>query len=327
MTNPAHRLFLDNWSIAITGASGWMGQALLEWLEPAFADGYSTRIAAFGSSPRTLTLSSGRTVQTQALSAMEQLPEGKWLLVHSAYGTRDKVSVQGQDAFISANEILTGQVTKAIRAIRPAAILFPSSGAVYAKDGTLDADMTKNPYGVMKSRDERHFAALAAEVGARLVIPRVFNMAGPYINKWTAYALSDLIVQALDGKTLHLNSPGPVIRSYVHVHDIFALCFSALLDASRPSPLIFDTRGDEDVEIADLARRIEAHLARPVRSPLRVADANLPGSVYVGSADSMRQLLADYGLTLTPLDQQIHETADDIIRRRQDTPQGKTHAG
>jgi nucleoside-diphosphate-sugar epimerase len=327
MTSPAHRLFQNGWSVAITGASGWMGQALLEWLEPAFADEYSSRIAAFGSQPRALALSSGRIVQTRFLAAMEQLPPGKWLLVHSAYGTRDKVSVQGQDAFISANEILTDQVTNAVRAFRPAAILFPSSGAVYAKDGMLDTDMEKNPYGVMKSQDERHFSALAAEIGARIVIPRVFNLAGPHINKWTAYALSDLIVQALEGKKLQINSAGPVTRSYVHVHDIFALCLCALLDKEQKSPLIFDTRGDEDIEIADLAHRVETVLARKTRSPLRVADTGLPGSFYVGSREPMQALLAGYGLTLASLDRQIQDTADDIIRRRGDAASRQSHAG
>jgi nucleoside-diphosphate-sugar epimerase len=307
----------DGWSIAITGASGWMGGALLEALEAVFPEDYDRRVAAFSSSARGLTLRSGRVVQLKPTVELADLPQAKWLLVHAAYATKDRVSTQGNDAYISGNEQLTALVSDAIRAIRPKAILFPSSGAVYDKSGEISTDLEKNPYGVLKHRDELHFTALAREIGARIVIPRVFNMSGPYINKWSAYALSDLIVQLLEGKTLAIQSPGAVLRSYVAVEDILTLCFSWLLDpAVTESSLVFDTRGEEDVEVGDLARRIEMVLLNQMRSIIRVADTAAPSNIYVGKPEPMRQLCAHYRIELQSLNKQIRLTAEDIMRRR-----------
>lgn len=311
----AEALRMGDWSIAITGASGWMGQALLEALEPVFEE-YDARVAAFGSTTREMTLRSGRTIQLRATEDISALTPANWILVHAAYATKDRISTQGNDAYISGNEQLTEAVTRAIHDLKPKAILFPSSGAVYGPDGELSMNIDANPYGVLKHRDEQHFSALAGQLGARIVIPRVFNMGGPYINKWSAYALSDLIVQLLDGKPLTVQSPGPVLRSYVFVGDILSLSLAILIDSASESPLTFDTRGDEDVEMADLARRIESALLPEPRSLLRTADPSAKGSTYLGKPEPMRALLARYGQQLMPLDQQIRLTAQDIGLRR-----------
>ena len=303
------------WSVAVTGASGWMGQALLEALEPVFGGDFETRVAAFGSSARVLTLRSGRTVLLQPMASLGAVTPGKWLLAHCAYGTRDRVGTQGNGAFIDANQALTATVTQAVRQFRPRAILFPSSGAVYGTDGAISTDIDANPYGVLKHRDELHFMALANDIGARIAIPRVFNMAGPYINKWSAYALSDLIVQALDGRALTIQSPGPVVRSYVDVGDILALALHVLLDANA-AVQIFDTRGSEDVELAELARMIETLLPGVAPSVLRTADGGQKGSVYLGQTEPMRTLCMRYGVKLMDLSTQIQRTAEDILWRR-----------
>jgi nucleoside-diphosphate-sugar epimerase len=312
----AGQLRTGAWSVAITGSSGWMGLALLEMLEPVFGDAYDTRVAAFGSRARTITLRSGRSVALRLTDTLGNLPPANWLLVHAAYGTRDRVSTQGQAQFVGSNIALTENVTQSICALRPACILFPSSGAVYAADGSLAQDIETNPYGVLKQRDEQHFAALAREIGARIAIPRIFNMGGPYINKWSAYALSDLIVQLQEGKTLQINARGAVMRSYVHVADILTLSLAWLLDDAAASVITFDTRGAEDIEVADLARHIESLLLDAPRSHPRVADGSLPGNIYLGNPEPMRSLCRTYGVTLQNLNSQILQTAEDIALRR-----------
>ena len=307
------RLREGDWRVAITGASGWMGQALLEALEAVFPEDYATRVVAFGFKAPTLTLRSGRVVALQPIEEIRALPPAKWLLVHAAYATKDKVSVQGNAAYVSGNEQLTELVSAAIRAVRPAAILFPSSGAVYAKDGSISTNLHTNPYGVLKHRDEEHFAALAAEVGARIIIPRVFNMGGPYINKWSAYALSDLIVKLLQHKQLLVQSAGAVVRSYVHVGDILALSFAWLTDQTPHAPvLMLDTHGEEAIEIADLVRRIEQVMLGEVRSDPRQADAQAPSSIYLGKAEPMQSLCAQYDIKIQSLEAQIRDTAEYI---------------
>lgn len=310
--SPATVSALQGWQVAITGASGWMGRALVEMLHHA-----AVPFAAFTSDGRSMTLRDGTIIACQPIARLSELPNARWLLAHCAYGTKDRVTTQGHGAFTDANAMLTQQVSEAISRLQPKAIFFPSSGAVYAKDGSLDHDMERNPYGVQKHRDEAHFVGLAQQVGARICIPRLFNMSGPYINKWPAYALADLICQALDGKTLHIQSPGPVVRSYVHVRDVLELAIASLLAVTIASPIRFDTRGECDVEIAQLAHAVETALCGATRSMLRTADATLAGSIYLGAAEPMRQLYRQLGMTPLPLAAQIADTAAYITHERQ----------
>jgi nucleoside-diphosphate-sugar epimerase len=81
---------------------------------------------------------------------------------------------------------------------------------------------------VLKLRDEAHFARLAAEKGIPLALIRVFNLAGPYINKVNTYALSSIILDVLRGGPVTLRASHPVIRSYVSIFDVIDLALCAL---------------------------------------------------------------------------------------------------
>jgi nucleoside-diphosphate-sugar epimerase len=299
----------EGWSVAVTGAGGWMGQALLEMLASAYGEDFSRRVAAFGSNARRQSLRTGREMTVRPLSAMRHLNQGQWLVAHCAYGTRDKVDAQGSEAFIDANQLLTQTVSEALLALHPQAIFFPSSGAVYGADGQLETDRTRNPYGALKAQDEAHFTALAETLGARLCIPRLFNLSGPYINKWNTYALSDFILQVLEGRTPQIQAKGAVWRSYVHVADLLSLSFAWLLDGAKAETLLFDTRGEEVVEMKELARAVEKALLSASASAFREPDASAPESRYVGAAEPMHGLCRRYGVALMPLTAQIKDTA------------------
>ena len=96
-------------------------------------------------------------------------------------------------------------------------ILYSSSGAIYN-----DHDL----YGILKKEDELYFQDLATRIGAQIIIPRIFNLAGPYINKCHSYALSNLIMQFIDHKKAIIQANRPVYRSYIHILDLFKICFS-----------------------------------------------------------------------------------------------------
>ena len=310
-------LHAGKWNIAITGASGWMGRALLEMLTATFSDDFSARVAAFGSREQMMVLRNGRQIPLQPTARMAELKPANWLLVHAAYGTRDRVEMQGNMTFIAANETLTATVTQVIHALRPSAILFPSSGAVYAPDGSISTDLNSNPYGVLKYRDELHFTSVAQTVGARIIIPRLFNMSGPYINKWNAYALSDFIVQVLDGKPITINAPGAVLRSYISVADLLTLSFAWLLDdANNAASITFDTRGSEDVEMADLARMIEVAVLGNQTSPLRTPNAAIPANRYLGNTSPLQSLCERYNVSREGIVQQILNTVYYIRSQR-----------
>lgn len=303
--------------IAVTGASGWIGRALLDMLHEVLGDeAFAQRVVAFGSFAYDMPLSGGAVVQVHPLSELPAQPAGQWLLAHMAFRTKDKVSEQGFDAFVADNKLISDTVEKAIKTLKPLHILYPSSGAVYAADGTLCQDMAANPYGVMKVADEQRFMALASEVGARMVVPRVFNIGGAGINKWSAYALSDIIVKVQSGVPVVINAKHAVVRSYVHVKDLLQLCLLVLLDTAQPTPLVFDTQGQEDVEIETLAKKVADVIANGHYPIQREADFSLPENRYVGDGSTMRALMKHYDMVPMSLEQQILETAEDIAARK-----------
>jgi len=106
-----------------------------------------------------------------------------------------------------------------------------------------------------------------------------------------------------------------VVRSYVYVGDVLDLSLRLALDGATPSPCLFDTRGEVDVEMADLVKQIEAVLLPHARSTPRQADRTLSGSVYLGKAEPMGQFCRDYELSRVDLAEQIRMTAEDIAAR------------
>ena len=135
----------------------------------------------------------------------------------------------GVHDYIARNEEITELVLTHVRGSRPVGMLVPSSGAVY-----LGEDLVSNPYGVLKARDERRFIEIASEQAGpesafRLVIPRVFNLAGPFLNKPDHYVLGSIIEDIVRGGPIRLRAAGPVVRSYVHVGDLIDLSFAMMV--------------------------------------------------------------------------------------------------
>jgi nucleoside-diphosphate-sugar epimerase len=184
-----------------------------------------------------------------------ELEKGQWLFLHFAYLTRDKVSTQNLDDYISGNRHISSTVMHAMRHIGCAGLFMPSSGAVYTKDRMIDADMQANPYGVLKYEDEVAFSKLANELNCTAVIPRVFNLAGPFINKTEHYAISSMIRAVLSNQSISIRAAHAVVRSYTHVGDIISLALALMMNKNIKQH-IFDTAGEKNVELSELAQEI-----------------------------------------------------------------------
>ena len=296
---------------AVVGATGWLGQATLDVLDTALGPQMAERVIAFGSRGREIKLRAGRSVRIHALDNLVNLADEKrYVFLHYAFLTRGKVATYSHDDYVAGNAAITDAVSRAVAARKTIGLFIPSSGAVYRKDGTLDDDIAANPYGVLKLRDEAHFAQLAAQQGIPLAILRVFNLAGPYINNVNTYALSSIILDVLRGGPVTLRASHPVIRSYVSIFDVIDLALCTLSDREQPMAKPFDTAGEREIELSELAQLCATVLGRPdiqiERPPLREE----PADRYVGDGTAMRARAARYGMALASLPDQINETAD-----------------
>jgi UDP-glucuronate decarboxylase len=137
----------------------------------------------------------------------------------------------------------------------------------------------------------------------------VFNLAGPCINKFDAYALASFIAQLLQGGAIAINARRPVLRSYYYIGDLLELCFALLLRSDLAPVLRFDTAADEVVELEELARRVAAVLGKdqaPQRGPL---DPALAPDSYVGERAGIAALERLAGVRPLALEAQIAATA------------------
>ena len=295
----------------VVGATGWVGMATLDILDTTLGPQMAERVIAFGSRDREIKLRSGRTVHIHALANLVNLAATKrYICLHYAFLTSGKVATFSHDDYIAGNAEITDAVSRTITARKTIGLFIPSSGAVYHKDGTLDGDISANPYGALKLRDEAHFAQLAAQEGIPLAIFRIFNLAGPYINNVNTYALSSIILDVLRGGPVTLRASHPVIRSYVSVFDVIDLALCILSDLEPRMAKPFDTAGQREIELSELAQLCATVLGHPdiriERPPLREELADR----YVGDGTAMRAYAARYGIALASLAEQIKETAD-----------------
>lgn len=297
----ASALKKGDYRIIITGASGWLGQATLEMCDSA---GLLQQVHAFGSKEYALPLRSGKSIAVLPLSRMEELTPGAYHLFHYAFLGKDRVEGMSTDAFISENQHISETIFKQADRLKPWAIFVPSSGAVYKPDRSIDTDIKNNPYGVLKARDEKHFAQLK---DSRVVQCRIFNLAGPFINKPDIYALGSIIHDIKKGGPIVLKADKPVLRSYMHVADVINLALAIMQD-NKPLPPVFDTAGDGVIEIGELAARTAKLLGAPF-IPMQRPDISGAPNRYVGDGAAISALMKHYGITPANLDTQILDTA------------------
>lgn len=295
----------------VLGATGWLGQATLEHLFRKLAPADRSRVHAFASTARSLVLRDRTVVQVQDLSALPALRTSRPALVfHYAFQTKDRVGASSREDYILLNRSIREALLQFVDANPIAGLFVPSSGAAYA--GMDEANQSDGAiYGRCKLDDERVFEAMGLQHRFPVVSPRVFNVSGPYINKYNLYALASIISACLSNETISVRATHQVIRSYYSVTDLIELCSRLMLSGRDKGPAfhLFDTVGTEVIEVGELALRCQALLAPHLaigRPPLHQA----PADRYVGDATAIREFERALQITPLGLDQQIMLTAN-----------------
>jgi UDP-glucuronate decarboxylase len=303
------RLAESGLPVVVTGGGGWLGQATLEMLESSLGIHMASRVHVFASSRRSMTLRSGTEMEVFPLNALSQLRIGPHLLAHYAFATREFVAQLGTAKFIARNQGITNVVADHVDRSGPVGMLILSSGAVY-----LGSDMATNPYGVLKAQDEHLFLGMAEGLGGvrptpRVVIPRLFNLSGPFLNKVDHYVLGSIIQDIKRGGPIRLHADKLVVRSYIHVADLVDLAFAIML-GDQAAPLeAFDTAGEREIEVGELAELAASVLGvsgMPILRP-PVDDSQIDR--YVGDSAVLNSLARSHGIITRKLPSQIEDTA------------------
>lgn len=296
--------------LAVTGATGWLGSALVAMALRAGIGPGDDRLRAYASRPGELVTEAG-SVPVEALSEARTLPGPGWVLWHFAGLGKERTADLSADAFVDASAaILDGAFRLIETAVRPR-MVYSSSGAVHGPDG-LPPAIDREPYGHVKGLQERAVLDWCAARDVPLVLPRVFNVGGPHGNKLNLYALSSLAQTALAGHAPAVAARGPVFRSYVHIEELIAVLAHLISTAPAGSVSPFDTAGRETVEIGDLAARVGEASGLSPSYVRRDYDPSAPASWYVGDARTYQLAVQAAGLTPIPLSAIVADTFDSL---------------
>jgi dTDP-4-dehydrorhamnose reductase len=108
-------------------------------------------------------------------------------------------------------------------------------------------------------------------------------------------------------KEIVIKARKPVIRSYVHIEDIFNICFSWVNDENNVSKkLIFDSRNHKDVSLLELAQQIinVVDINGNIISDIKSEDAD----IYIGNGVLQNKICQQYGIELSSYDKIILDT-------------------
>ncbi len=231
------------------------------------------------------------------------------MLIHLAYVTKEYVEERGPDAFIDANDRISAIIEAHAQHTDVVGLFFPSSGAVYGPEGQINDDVDSNPYGALKFRDEERFRALLA-APQRAAVIRLFNLSGPFLTKSDRFVLGSILKDLSSGRVVSLKADRPVIRSYIHVQDLVELAFAIMLEHVNGPNRSFDTAGEREIEVGELALLAAAVLGKgaiEIERPPMARDAL--ADRYVGDGTVQDSLAARLGQQFLRLEDQIRDTA------------------
>jgi len=292
--------------LVITGPTGWIGQALLAHLAARGECALADRVTAFGSSAREVTLHCGERLPIRDLASIRPADVAGAHVVHLAYLTKERAEELGERAFFDANIAMDDAVLGALQG-GPASLFVASSGA--AKLAAEGADL--HPYGLAKLRQEARFLEWGHKTGAPVIAGRIFNIAGPYINKLQSYAISNFILQAMQSGKIRIEAKIPVFRSFIHVDDLSGLIVDAGSSSIRRNQPI-DLCGSEVVEMGDIANAVGAVMGGSVAVE-RDLERTDRSSVYLGHFPDTKALAMQTNRSLRSIFDGIKDTLNWLL--------------
>lgn len=239
--------------IIITGASGWLGKCALNYLSNKNTNSSIDSILCFGSKKSEIKLLNGFKINQFPIEEILNLDKKPTILLHFAFLTKDRVQNLSLNDYFYENNKIDNHVLSSLSKIGIETIVLSSSGAIYSNSLNMDKI---NPYGYLKIKQEEAYIGWANKNSKKLIIPRIFNLSGMYINKLNHYAIASMIIDAKNKKEINIKSRKLVYRSYSAVENLIELLFCQVFDKNQLGIICYDVSGNEVIELASLAERI-----------------------------------------------------------------------
>lgn len=285
-------------SIAISGASGWLGREAIAKISSFLSLG---KMYLYSSNGRNI--NSGNKVSLPSENFLDIDPPSSLTgFVHLAFLTRDKVASSSFSEFVSTNLSLISKACTVIESSKPKWVVLVSSGAILdLTTGELETDILRNPYGFCKRVEESLILQSAQKVGANVVIGRLWGATGECMPQNSAYAISDFINSAHTQKRITINSGGSVFRRYVDAGEFIEVLIKAAIMGESTTV----NSGGPKIEIGDLATLVSSHF-----SGVSIARSNKEEEVddYFPRDQEFEELASKTGVQVSDLETQVFRT-------------------
>jgi nucleoside-diphosphate-sugar epimerase len=294
--------------LAITGAGGFIGSALLE---RAIEQGFPVqahlgpRDAAVHAAPAGV-----RTFRAEIddEAFCRTFVEGADVVIHLAGPPSVSDSWRDPVGCVRAHAGGTARLLEACRVAEVGRFVYVSSAEVYAAETEApvceDAPLRpRSPYGLAKLTAERLVSTDGVERGLAARILRLFPVFGP---RQRGGVVDEICRQALAGGTVDLQAPG-VVRDFCFVADVADAILAAARGTASGGVQTLNVGCGEGISVGMLATRAQAVLGFPARI------RHTPGAHRPAGTD-VPYLVADARRALEEIGWSARTTLDDGLR-------------
>jgi nucleoside-diphosphate-sugar epimerase len=308
-------------SLLVTGATGWFGTWLLDFL--CAADdvlGLGIRVAAVSREPedflRRFEKFRGDERISWIRSDVQQLNAGSQEFSHVIHAAADSSEKGGGLSPQQQFDTIVEGTRRAIACAGPACqgFLLLSSGAVYGpappgaarfmdgQSGGPDPSLPSSAYAEGKRAAEQ-LCAIAAAGGTPVRIARCFAFVGPHMPFDRHFAIGNFIADAVKGRPIQIMSDGKPQRSYLYMSDLMRALMLILVDGGTGRT--YNVGSEAGLTIKELADRV--NLVVGGRGVVLGGGVSDPGNRYV--PDTARLCNELEFVPAVPLDVAISRTA------------------
>lgn len=208
--------------VAVTGAGGFVGSAIVEALWAADASVIALTGPDDGFLQRSSRVIEYTVCDITDVATLRRAFRGVDVVVHAAGPPSVFASLREPIEFARVHVLGTASVVQAMCAEDVRSIVYLSSAEVYARSAAecvreADAVAPRSPYGAAKVGAEAILTAGAASYGLRGFVLRPFSIYGPHMTP--SSVLGTIVAQAQVGNIITLADLTPV-RDYCFVDDV-----------------------------------------------------------------------------------------------------------